>query len=202
MPLNMPVPPSGIPETVRAKLHSLAGESRFSTKALRLAEQDQLEVTTPHQVFTLGLDAIESGAGLEAAQPVGWRYLITGGGEVIASAETAQAADGSPEPAQFTEGPFVGATATAVRAARALPQLAKGAFELRLLRIPALYLMALWLHSPAADLLVPLAPSPIGKEGQIVPPAQLFGDLARQAEARSHAAGAHRQADNGEPLTP
>lgn len=200
MPLHMPAPPSGIPETVRSKLRALADDSRFSTPALRLAERDQLDVTTPHQVFTIGLDDIEAGAGLEAARPVGWRYLITGGGEVIASAETAEGPNGTPEPAQFTEGRFVGATATAVRSAHALPQLEKANFELRMLRIPALYLMALWLHSPATDLLVPLAPSPIGKEGQIVAPAQLFGDLSRQARARS--AATPRRPAGGEPPTP
>ncbi|MFF5210524.1 hypothetical protein [Streptosporangium sp. NPDC000396] len=200
MPLHMPAPPSGVPETVQSKLRALADDSLFSTTALRLAERDQLGVSTPHQVFTIGLDAIESGAGLDAARPVGWRYLITASGNVIASAEITQAPDGTPQPAQFTEGVFVGATATAVQAARALPQLEKAAFELRLLRIPSLYLMALWLHSPATDLLVPLAPSPIGREGQIVPPAQLFGDLARQARARSTATP-HRP-DAAEPPTP
>ncbi|MDP9865779.1 MULTISPECIES: hypothetical protein [Streptosporangium] len=199
MPLHLPTPPANVPETVRAKLHALADDSRFSTPALRLAQRDQLEVSTPHQVFTIGLDDITSGAGLAAAQPVGWRYLVTAGGEVLASAETAQAPDGTPQPPQFNEGRFAAATATAVHAARALPILEKAAFELRLLRIPGLYLMALWLHSPATDLLVPLAPSPIGKEGQIVPPAQLFGDLARQARARSTAAP-ERPGDGGPPV--
>ncbi|MFI9596417.1 hypothetical protein [Nonomuraea sp. NPDC052265] len=200
MPLHMPAPPSDVPETVQTKLRTLADDSRFSTKALRLAERDQIGISIPHQVFTLGLDEIESGAGLAAARPVGWRYLVTANGNVIASAEITQGPDGTPQPAHFTEGVFVGATATAVQAARALPQLQTAAFELRLLRIPALYLMALWLHSPAADLLVPLAPSPVGREGQIVPPAQLFGELARQARARS-AATPHRP-DAAEPPTP
>ncbi|MFB4272971.1 hypothetical protein [Nonomuraea sp. GTA35] len=200
MPLHMPAPPSGVPETVRSKLHALAGDSRFSTPALRLARQDDLEVSTPHQVFTIGLDDIESGAGLAAARPVSWRYLVTAGSEVIASAETTQDADGTPQAAEFTEGRFVAATDKAVRSVRALPQVEKGPFELRLLRIPALYLMALWLHSPAADLLVPLAPSPIGKEGQIVAPAQLFGDLARQARARTAATPDHN--GDGGPPTP
>ena len=199
MPLNTPTPPSRVHESVQSKLRTLAGDNRFSTPALRLAQRDRLDVSTPHQVFTLGLDDVLAGAGLDAARPVGWRYLITSDGEVIASAETAENPDGTPQPAQFTEGRFVAATATAVRSARALPHLASAAFELRLLRIPALYLMALWLHSPATDLLVPLAPSPIGKEGQIVPPAQLFGELTRQA--RGHSAGASGHSGDIEPPT-
>jgi hypothetical protein len=111
MPLNTPEPPAGVPETVRSKLHALADESRFSTPALGRASREQLDVSTPHQVFTIGLDDIESGHGLERAQPVGWRYLVEADGEVIASAETTLAPDGAQELGQFTEGQFVDATA-------------------------------------------------------------------------------------------
>jgi hypothetical protein len=184
MPLHIPDPPSGAPDHVRAKLHEFADHSRFSTEALRGAPADQLDVSTPHQVFTLGQDDIAAGGGLERARPVGWRYLIESAGQPIASAETTEAPDGTQVLSNFTEGRFVNATATAVNAAHALPQLAAAGFELRLLRIPALYLMALWLHGPS-DLLIPLDPSPIGKVGQIVPPAELFNELARQARAKT-----------------
>lgn len=63
---------------------------------------------------------------------------------------------------------------------------ARNPYELRLLRIPALYVMALWLHSPTDDLLVPLEPSPIGKEGKPVPTADFLAeisDLARNTTA-------------------
>jgi hypothetical protein len=53
--------------------------------------------------------------------------------------------------------------------------------DLRLLRVNALYVMALWLHSPATDLLVPIAPSPIAKEGKPMPPAEFFADLSELA---------------------
>lgn len=178
MPLHLPDPPAGVPDKVRSKLHAFAEGSQFSTKALRGARKDQLDLSTPHQVFTMGLDDVTSGATLDRAQPVGWRYLIEEGGQLIASAETAPAADGSHEVAQFTEGPFVAETDKAVKAVRKLPQLEAAGFELRLLRIPALYVMALWLHSPASDLLVPLAPSPIRKEGKPMPAAEFFADLS------------------------
>jgi hypothetical protein len=185
MPLNLPEPPRGVPEAVRSKLEAFAENAAFSTPALRGARREQLGVSTPHQIYTMGLADIEAGGGLDRARPVGWRYLIEADGEVIASAETAPARDGTQELSQFNEGPFVAGTATAVRNARALPQLATAGFELRLLRIPALYLMALWLHSANADLLIPLVPSPIGKEGQVVPPAQLFRELSEHARGRS-----------------
>jgi hypothetical protein len=184
MPLHLPDPPAGVPDKVKSKLHAFAEGGKFSTKALRDARRDRLDLSTPHQVFTMGIDAVTSGEGLAGAQPVGWRYLVEEGGQLIASAETTPMPDGTHEVSQFTEGPFVAETDKAVKAVRRLPQLEAAGFELRLLRIPALYVMALWLHSPAADLMVPLAPSPIRKEGKPVPAAEFFtdlSDLARQA---------------------
>lgn len=179
MPLHLPEPPAGVPDKVKAKLHSLADGAKFSTNALRGARKEQLDLSTPHQVFTLGLDVIGSGGGLDQAQPVGWRYLVESDGQLIASAETTPSADGIQEVSQFTEGPYVAETDKALKAVRKLPQLAAAGFELRLLRIPALYVMALWLHGPLTDLLVPLAPSPFRKEGKPMPPAEFLADLAQ-----------------------
>lgn len=185
MPLHLPDPPSDLPDKVKGKLHAFADGGKFSTKALRGARKDQLDVSTPHQIFTMGLDDIASGAGLDRAQLVGWRYLVADGAQIVASAETVLAPDGTQEVSQFTEGPFVLATDKAVKAVRKLPQLEAAGFELRLLRIPALYVMALWLHSPTVDLLVPLDPSPIGKEGKPVPAAEFLAELADLARTTS-----------------
>jgi hypothetical protein len=181
MPLHLPDPPADVPDKVKSKLHAFADSAKFSTKALRGAHKDRLDLSTPHEVFTMGLDDITSGAALDRAQPVGWRYLVMDGGQLIASAETTLAPDGSHEVSQFNEGPFVAETDKAIKAIRKLPQLEAAGFELRLLRIPALYMMALWLHAPATDLLVPLAPSPIGKDGRAMPATEFFADLSEVA---------------------
>jgi hypothetical protein len=178
MPLHLPDPPHGAPDKVMSKLHEFADGAKFSTPALRGAHKEQLALSAAHQVFTMGLDDVTAGGGLDRARPVGWRYLVQEGGRVIASAETTPGADGSHEVSHFNEGPFVAATDKAMTAVRNLPQLEAAGFELRLLRIPALYMMALWLHAPTSDLLVPLAPSPIAKEGKPLPPAEFFADLA------------------------
>jgi hypothetical protein len=181
MPLHLPDPPAGVPDKVKSKLHAFAEGSKFTTQALRGAHKDRLDLSTPHEVFTMGLDDVTSGAGLGRAQPVGWRYLVVEGGQLIASAETTLAPDGTQDVSQFNEGPFVAETDKAVKAIRKLPQLEAAGFELRLLRIPALYMMALWLHAPATDLLVPLAPSPIGKDGKAMPAAEFLADLSELA---------------------
>lgn len=177
MPLNLPGPPSGVPDQVMSKLHAFADGGHFTTRALSAARKEQLSLSTPHQVFTIGLDDVTGGGGLDRARPVGWRFLIEEGGRPIASAETTLFPDGTHEVSQTTEGPFVAATDDAVKAVKTLPELATGGFDLRLLRVPALYVWALWLHAAATDLLVPLAPSPIAKEGKPMPPAEFFTDL-------------------------
>ena len=181
MPLHLPDPPTAVPDKVKTKLHAFADGDKFSTKALRGTRSDQLDLSTPHQIFTIGLDDITSGAGLDKAQPVGWRYLVTASGKTVASAETTTSPDGTQEVSQFTDGPFVAATDKAVKDVGKLPQVGAVGFELRLLRIPALYMMALWLHAPTTDLLVPLPPSPIKKEGEPLPAAEFFADLAALA---------------------
>jgi hypothetical protein len=69
----------------------------------------------------------------------------------------------------FFEGPYVTSTERALHQAEALPQ----PYQARLLSLPGLYMLTLWLHGdltadgaeghPAdTDLLVPLAPAPPG----------------------------------------
>ncbi|NUT45804.1 MAG: hypothetical protein HOV94_00590 [Saccharothrix sp.] len=181
MPLHLPDPPAGVPDKVKATLHAFVDGAKFSTKALRGARRDRLDLSTPHQVFTMGIGDITSGGGLDRARPVGWRYLVEDGGQPVASAETTPGPDGAQEVSQFTEGPFVAETDKAVKAVRLLPQLAAAGFELRLLRIPPLYVMALWLHAPVTDLVVPLAPSPFRKEGKPMPAEEFLADLAELA---------------------
>ncbi|GGT45024.1 hypothetical protein ACFFV7_39710 [Nonomuraea spiralis] len=186
MPLNMPEPPGRIREETRSHLGLIARAVGEGPKLLGEVSPDDVEVSTPHRVFALLVKDIEADGGLQAARPVGWRFLLESGGNVLAGAEVAE----TPErtfPPTFYRSSSVGATATAVRAARALPQLEMAGFDLRLLQIPELYQTALWLHSPNTDLLIPLAPSPIGREGQVTPPPVFFRELtARAREYRAH----------------
>jgi hypothetical protein len=187
MPLHMPHPPPGLPDTIRSGVRNLAGHPHISTEALRGATPDEVDVSTPHQIFTMGLDDLAAGRGLDAAWSVGWRYIVEAAGRPISSAETTLAEDGTTHLlSHVNEGPFVGATADAVRAVQARPELQAADYELRLLRIPAIYVMALWLHSEATDLLVPLAPSPVGKEGHVVPAAELMSELSQLARSAPH----------------
>ncbi|MFI1157903.1 hypothetical protein [Streptomyces sioyaensis] len=98
----------------------------------------------------------------------GWRFLVRGGERAVATAEARLTADGWTF-ARFCGGPYVAATEQALAQAEALTT----PLQPRLLSVPELYMLTLWLHHdtasdgaeglPAAgDLLVPLAPAPPG----------------------------------------
>jgi hypothetical protein len=117
-------------------------------------------------VYVLG---VTGAAGLTPhTRLAGWRFLIRNGDRAIAAAETMLTPDGWTF-SHFFEGPYVSATERALLQAEALPV----TYEPRLLSVPELYMLTLWLHAglepdgtavaPAsADLMVPLAPAPPG----------------------------------------
>jgi hypothetical protein len=73
-----------------------------------------------------------------------------------------------------------------VREVEGWPVVADGEYDLRVLRLPALYLMALWLkdRDGHADLLVPLDPPPTGIEaGRGYAADELLGELRERARS-------------------
>jgi hypothetical protein len=108
-------------------------------------------------------------AGAAVTRLVGWRFLIRCSGRSVAAAETMLTPDGWAF-SRFFEGPYVAATERAVHQAESTTT---QPYQARLLSVPELYMLTLWLHGdcsadgatghPApADLLVPLAPAPPG----------------------------------------
>jgi len=133
---------------------------------------EELQHSEPHPVYVATLDDLAAGKLLAAAKQTGWRYLLAQNDEVVAEAElakgrrTAKGAKGAKREALafagLTHGPFTGATVDGLHAAERLPQVEKADYELRLLKVPAVYLVALWLHGSNEDLLVPLGQPPAG----------------------------------------
>lgn len=192
MPLHAPEPAGGEPEVIREAVDAFAENRQFRTEGLKSARAEALNVTDPHQVFNLGLDALRSGADLSAAEPTGWRYLLRDGDRVVAAAESVPGPSGGRAVfSHFNEGPFVPATAGALAVAASDRRVADRRFVPRMLHVPALHAMAVWLHSDddadegrgAEDLLVPLAPFPLPVQtGAPTPAGPLLRQLARLAD--------------------
>ncbi|HET7489681.1 MAG TPA: hypothetical protein VFJ85_17265 [Acidimicrobiales bacterium] len=182
MPVTQSTPPSEAEEAVRAALDHFAGVPETRLHALAGTRPAELAPTVPHPVYTLGLsDLTAAGAGLGTTQATGWRYLLRQDDQVVASAETVADQAGRALFSHFNSGPFVASTAAALSTAEGLAETQEGSYELRLLHVPALYAMALWLHGDAGDLLIPLAPAPEGIEANRAYPAdELLGELAER----------------------
>ncbi|MEU4350965.1 hypothetical protein [Streptomyces sp. NPDC023838] len=165
MPLHVPPAPAPALRSVLAALGSPTAVRAARTPALRSA-QGPLTPELPLPVHVL--DRITPSARAPRSRLAGWRFLISDGEGVVAAADTMLTPDGWAF-SHFFEGPYLASTQRALRQAEALTM----DFEPRLLSVPELYMLTLWLRrdttaDPAsgaldpADLLVPLAPAPPG----------------------------------------
>ncbi|MFF0790298.1 hypothetical protein [Streptomyces spiralis] len=164
MPLHVPPAPAPALRSVLTALGSPTAVREAPTPALRAAQGPATpELPLPVHV----LDRITP-EGISATRLAGWRFLIRVGDQAVAAAETRLTPDGWAF-SHFFEGPYIASTERALRQAEALGQ----PYQPRLLSMPSLYMLTLWLHGdltddgagghPAAgDLLVPLAPAPPG----------------------------------------
>ncbi|MBB5938513.1 hypothetical protein [Streptomyces zagrosensis] len=168
MPLHVPPAPAPALRSVLTALGSPTAVREARTPALR-SESGPLTAERPLPVHVL--DRV-SPRGERGATPTtrltGWRFLIASADRAVAAAEAMLTPDGWAF-SHFCEGPYVTSTEHALLRAEALPT----AYQPRLLSVPELYMLTLWLHHdttadagaghPAqTDLLVPLAPAPPG----------------------------------------
>ncbi|MCS0600652.1 hypothetical protein NX794_05315 [Streptomyces sp. LP11] len=164
MPLHVPPAPAPALRTVLTALDSPTAVREAPTPSLRAA-QGPVTPELPLPVHVL--DRITA-QGLTATRLAGWRFLIRCDGRAVAAAETMLTPDGWAF-SHFFEGPYVASTERALQQAEVLQQ----PYQARLLSLPGLYMLTLWLHGdcacdgaaghPAAtDLLIPLAPAPPG----------------------------------------
>ncbi|PBC80955.1 hypothetical protein SAMN05428945_4532 [Streptomyces sp. 2224.1] len=165
MPLHLPPAPTPALRCVLAALGSPTAVREAPVSALR-AHQGPLSPDHPLPVHVW--EDVSRTGGTPRTRLAGWRFLVRGGERAVATAEAVLTADGWTF-ARFCGGPYVAATEQALAQAESLAT----PYQPRLLSVPELYMLTLWLHhdtasdgteGPAApgDLLVPLAPAPPG----------------------------------------
>ncbi|MEV1007101.1 hypothetical protein [Streptomyces sp. NPDC049881] len=162
MPLNIPPVPAGAEASV---LDALREPTVWLPLPLQ-RHRESLRLVCPLPVHEL---APVTGLTVPPrSRLAGWRFLLDRDGVTVGGAQTDLTASGW-EFSHFSAGPFIASTARAVALAESMAT----PFQPRLLSVPELYMVTLWLHAdPAADpasgspepqdLLVPLAPAPPG----------------------------------------
>ncbi len=186
MPLRHADPPPEATAAVMGSLERLTGHPPETLRALAESDPVALRLEKPHEVYTLGLTDIRSRRPLDRAVPTGWRYLLHDESGAVSSAETVVTEGGEQRFASFTRGPFVAATIDALNSSDEMAVADDEDVEPRVLNVPGLNLMALWLKSSTQDVLIPLAPAPPEVEaGRRYAPAELFRRLREPAQARA-----------------
>jgi hypothetical protein len=164
MPLHVPPAPAPALRTVLTALGSPTAVREARTPSL-LRAQGPATPELPLPVHVLDQPAKD---GASVTRLAGWRFLIRCGDRAVAAAETMLTADGWVF-SHFFEGPYIASTERALRQAETMKQ----SYQPRLLSVPSLYMLTLWLHGDCSadastghpaptDLLVPLAPAPPG----------------------------------------
>jgi hypothetical protein len=167
MTLFISDPPKESLAALRDSLNTLAARGSFSDRGLREARPEQISATVPHAVFNLTLRDAKEGK-TDAARQTGWRFLLAVDEQVVASAET-RSEGGHQAFSHVNAGPFVAGTVDALTVAERVAETEERQLELRLLNVPALYLMSVWLQPRPDDgagngFFVPIAPAPAGFE--------------------------------------
>jgi hypothetical protein len=163
MPVTFVSPPRQVIQITQHQLQDMAQHKHFTVEPLAAAEPSKIELASAHAVYNIGLTDLLSDRPLTAAPLTAWRFIVNAGTTDSAAAETHQDPEqGIPIFASVNAGPFVAGTIAALKTLATDPAFAKGDWEGRMIRIPALYLMAIWAHEKKtnADLIRPTAPVP------------------------------------------
>ena len=149
--------PEGAAASVGAAFKAL---SAMPVKPFAFLVEEPAEVLHhPHVVYHLGLEGLVSGKGLRSATPVRWAFLVGTGG---AAAGIAEVTYDRQEFSQLNEGPYASGILDAIARAEDTKEIMEGDFELNVLRIPGIYVIALWLKNilTGENVFVPVAPAP------------------------------------------
>ena len=198
MATTIPEPPKGGADAVRDAAGDLL-PGRFPNRA---HADVKVDVHPPIAVLNLGLDALREGGGLDAAQFAGWRHLVSVGDAPVALADVDETS-GAPEVRQFNYGPFVASVARNM--GRVGQVLEREGGEVRLLQVPALYVLALWHdRGDGRGTVTPLDPAPPPFEpGRPYDEAEFLDLLRKVAEAAGPEGSALPEPEpDGEPQRP
>jgi hypothetical protein len=152
-----------------------------------LAAVANAESPPPLPVYVLPLDDLAAGNFLKDRDPVAWDYLLVSGGHPVRVAEI------HPDPtdpqksfafAAISAAPAAG-IAQAIAAAETDPCIRRGQYEMRLVRVPALYVTALWLKNlnGTTDAYVVIPPTPEGFGAHVILSAPDFFKLLQTKAA-------------------
>jgi hypothetical protein len=182
MSLFVPEPPAKGLRIINEALGSLLSQPGSALSAMAGINPDRLSAAAPHRTYFVQLESVAEGRILSEAELTGWRYIVLNDESPLLAAELDIDADaGVLEFSNANLGPHAEGTLQGVRIAESLDEVRERDFELRLLEIPSLYVIALWLHGAEKDLLIPLPPTNPGLTPYRIYPVEDLSTFLREA---------------------
>ncbi len=155
MRITFPPCPPGILSSLRGAGPAMALFTDLRGLGLNVTS-GRIEAGEPHRVYYIPPREMLRSRSLDTARALAWRMSHMAGGMPFSTEVDLFANPRNEQITMVNRGPYAGAPS------RQIPQLlasaTEGDFELRMLRIPEIKLMAIWLHSPRLDIVVPVAP--------------------------------------------
>ncbi len=193
MAIKMRKDPSEAKEAMRSNVSRMMSQQAFHTPHLsRISRESGMEgpdrvpeVDVALPTYNLGLEELAREKDIRKAKEVGWRYLLKENREVIASVDVHTKKDERPAFAQTNEGPFVRGVSNALVKVKEVDEAQRRDFEPRVLTIPALHIVALWLkdENGEEDLIMPIEPTPPPLVTGKAMPAREFLDIVSRKAA-------------------
>ncbi len=160
MPLVAPPIPAAAQRAIAGAVQSFLASLRPLPGT---ADPEQpYELAAPQAVYLLSARQLANTQPLSVARRGGWRFLVLQGRRAVAAVDLDAAKSGRPAAvSHISAGPYVEWTARAIRFAQLQPAVKRHDFEVRIVKVPSIYVYALWLHSAERDLLIPFAHSSV-----------------------------------------
>jgi len=138
-----------------------------ATSNLEMAVRRAPTTLKPHPLYTVNVDGVLDKRLLARCKRTAWQYILVQGGDPIGLAEVASNRDGRPGrlayAARYSD-EYAKVMLAAMEAARVELENSPKDYALRILRAPAIYLQAVWMHAKDDDVFFPIAPVPAAIE--------------------------------------
>ena len=167
MALHFTQPPAAATQALMTAVPNLAAKASLAARTPALAavvgtiaaappEAKLSDNAVPAPVHVVGLDALAAGGDARQAPLAVWTYLLHDGGNAV-PASLADIDAQTMKLAAVTEGDHVRALGANMRAAEAGAADGGQDYDVAVIRVPALYLSAVWLkgRGGAADVIIP-----------------------------------------------
>ncbi|PHM49184.1 hypothetical protein [Xenorhabdus miraniensis] len=150
--------PDGVTEIIASTLKNISAAGWTDTSpGLDLSD---VSTSMPIDAFHVDGDVFAKTKSLtEAAQKVGWRYLLLSGGAVVADIHLNLKDDKLNFVSMTLDGPTLASTIQALHAAESDARVQQQEFQLRELNLAWCDFKALWLHNQSQDFIIPIDPT-------------------------------------------